>query len=542
MLLPEKRCWFYIFTLSLVLSCTSAKELPGQRVALVIGLNDYPACGPDVWLPYAESGAIRFSQLLEMIGFDVELIFGSNWVTKASLLDALLRTTTKVGGNGDYVFYYAGHIFESDTSQVLMTAECDLKDKADCLTLEEVFRIMRGVSAGSRILAVLDAALEPETVNILRSSSKTDICVVAAARTGQSMRVCPDLLLSVFTDAWIQGLGGLADENSDNKMTLQEISKFVLDEVREAQPDDIENGQSAWQSLNGRCEIIFDRPVGLYGAGSSSHIAAGLQDMRFPVENPLFMPLGTPFRDFSAQQRGMVLVPDGDFFYGCNPENDCRCPESPTLTYVERPPYWALPRVPDPPATFLPGRRVRLDKPVWIDRTEVTVDDYRKCVAAGVCDPPEGDPNQCTYFMPYSDQLPVNCVSWFDAMLYCAFVGKRLPTSMEWEKAARGSDGRIYPWGNVRPRVEDAVFAAKTPQPVCSRLPRGDGPYGICDLAGNVFEWLLDRYDGPTEERLLAGGAWYFHGWYLAAYYRFHDYPFVRFETDGFRCASDREQ
>jgi formylglycine-generating enzyme required for sulfatase activity len=133
-----------------------------------------------------------------------------------------------------------------------------------------------------------------------------------------------------------------------------------------------------------------------------------------------------------------------------------------------------------------------------LDRTEVTNAAYAECVAAKACrkarkglageggfgtDADFGAPNQ-----------PVSGISWSDARAYCAFRGKRLPTEAEWERAARGQDERLYPWGNEPPDETRAVFAARHTASVCS-VPLGNGPFGHCDLAGNVWEWLDDDYD-----------------------------------------------
>jgi formylglycine-generating enzyme required for sulfatase activity len=127
-----------------------------------------------------------------------------------------------------------------------------------------------------------------------------------------------------------------------------------------------------------------------------------------------------------------------------------------------------------------------------IDWTEVTQRDYARCLDAGKCIKPDSDwdPEK------YAD-FPVVWVSWWDAMLYCMWVGKRLPTALEWEKAARGTDGRQYPWGNGPPTADlvapwssgQAGIGGAGPLPVCSKAPAGNSPYGLCDMAGNVAEW-----------------------------------------------------
>jgi formylglycine-generating enzyme required for sulfatase activity len=128
-----------------------------------------------------------------------------------------------------------------------------------------------------------------------------------------------------------------------------------------------------------------------------------------------------------------------------------------------------------------------------IDQTEVTANAYAECVDAGDCQPPEADCNTTT------GEQPVTCVDWFRARDYCAWRGARLPTEAEWEKAARGTDGRLFPWGNepitcARANLLASNCGESGPIDVGSK-PAGASPYGALDMAGNVFEWVSDWYD-----------------------------------------------
>jgi formylglycine-generating enzyme required for sulfatase activity len=164
-----------------------------------------------------------------------------------------------------------------------------------------------------------------------------------------------------------------------------------------------------------------------------------------------------------------------------------------------------LPYDPDAPLEETPCILVSI--PTFrIERYEVTVEQYRACVSAGGCTPPFGMNYYCNWSpvpYPFRAQRPVNCVNWRQARDYCAWAGRRLCSESEWEKAARGSDARIYPWGNDTPTCEHAVMLGndRTDEhctsgmalPVGSK-PAGRGPYGTYDLMGNVSEWVQDIY------------------------------------------------
>ncbi|MGQ0696477.1 MAG: formylglycine-generating enzyme family protein, partial [Nitrospiraceae bacterium] len=132
----------------------------------------------------------------------------------------------------------------------------------------------------------------------------------------------------------------------------------------------------------------------------------------------------------------------------------------------------------------------------YIDKFEVTNGRFAKFVDAIQSEPPWGFADKDT---PVTDaNRPVRWVNWMDAMSYCLWAGKRLPTEAEWEKAARGTDGRLYPWGNDPPTSAHAVFGlkegdAETVSLIGNRM-KGQSPYGAHDLAGNLYEWVTDWY------------------------------------------------
>lgn len=161
---------------------------------------------------------------------------------------------------------------------------------------------------------------------------------------------------------------------------------------------------------------------------------------------------------------------------------------------------------------------------------------------------------------PGLESLPINNVSWKGAAAYCQWKGKRLPSEAEWEKAARGSDKRNFPWGNSPPTHEHARYfqtwteneAHRVMVPV-SALPEGKSPFGLYNMAGNVKEWVDDWYDreyyedsaeyknpkGPIggEFKVLRGGSWRDLGGFIYSSFRNNSYRETRMDDYGFRCA-----
>ena len=249
-----------------------------------------------------------------------------------------------------------------------------------------------------------------------------------------------------------------------------------------------------------------------------------------PPTPTLAPPTAVPTREriWEKDSSVMVYVPAGEFLMGSKEDDrDANNDEYPQHTiYVSE---------------------------FWIDKTEVTNEQYGRCVAAGACWASEYADNK---LFGGADQ-PVVGVSWYDAKNYCEWAGKRLPTEAEWEKAARGMDGRKYPWGNSfdgsKGNFSHADDGYRFTAPVGS-YPEGASPYGALDMAGNVWEWCQDWYDedyyasspqhdpqGPSsgDDRVARGGSESGHVSHVRAADRFFRAgPDYRRISLGFRCVS----
>jgi len=239
---------------------------------------------------------------------------------------------------------------------------------------------------------------------------------------------------------------------------------------------------------------------------------------------------------------GMVDVPAGAFWMGCNEvvDDECEADESP---YHE----------------------VTLDS-FYIDKYEVTAGQYEACVNGGACSY-SGTPSspQRTY-QNGRDNHPVNYVNWSEAKAYCEWKGKRLPTEAEWEKASRSTDGRKFPWGNEAVSCSYVVMneSADVDAYGCGightwavgSKPAGASIYGAMDMSGNVWEWVNDWYftdyydtsplanpPGPDVEpnsgdrRVLRGGSYDSSAGRLRSSNRNRENPSYQSGTWGFRCA-----
>ncbi len=179
----------------------------------------------------------------------------------------------------------------------------------------------------------------------------------------------------------------------------------------------------------------------------------------------------------------------------------------------------------------LPSRRVAVDS-FEIDKYEVTIGQYKQFVDNA------GHPAPWGSYPADQADYAVTGVSWEDAAAYCQWAGKRLPTEAEWEKAARGTEGRRYPWGHEWregvANTKETGFGGVMP---VGRYPQGASPYGVEDMAGNVWEWVEDWSNSNQETKVMKGGAWNALNQWAQNYARNWNRPGNTLDNLGFRCA-----
>lgn len=551
-------------------------ERGGKSWGLVIGVSEYEKL-PD--LRYAATDAKAMAGLLERKGFTVALLVNGQ-AGKTQILSELGEKLTKqVGPNDRVLVFLAGHAdtktFKggrqvshffpvagdygavNDTALNLST----IRELIDAMPAKQVLLVLDGCHSGisgapsQTVFPVIEGQLRRTMVERSRE-------ILTACSSSQQVLETSDAGMSLFASVLIEGLEkGTADLNEDGLIPTSELLTYVDQRMMSIlQPKGLAEKPQRWDLHPEKGEFVFHAakraaparaesgtvPVNPTGSTTATPSDAAGAKMRSKdqkeaevkiAEKPL-NPGGTstvsrmmvtpplPEEVTGPDGAPMVLVPAGEFIMGSDKGDDDE----------------------------KPVHRVHLDS-FYIDKFEVTNGKFAKFIDAIKGEPPWGFDDKDTP-VTHADQ-PVRWVTWLDATAYCQWAGKRLATEAEWEKAARGMDGRLYPWGDEAPTPAHAVFGQKEGSeslPPFSNRDKGKSPYGAQDMAGSLYEWVADWYDdeyyekspsqnprGPSEggQKVQRSGSYSNNPYRLRSSFRTKDNPTEARPNVGFRCAQN---
>lgn len=570
---------------------------------VVIGINRYQK-----WpgLEYSVNDAKAMGERLRILGFDEVIEVLDQEATRERLLELLgNELPKKVGKQDRVVIFFAGHgqteeLTSGRQKGYIIPVDASTQVFSQAISMEDVRELSERLPA-KHVLYVIDAcysglgltragSISPTVAGYLRKvTGIRAVQMITAGSKGE--QVVEKNGHGLFTAYVLRALDGEADMDNDGVVTASELGAFLRPQVSQA----TDNRQTPqYGRLDGEGEVVFlkpgVRPRGLEEAPAEQVVAAAppsgevARGAPLPLPGPpaivptpatpVLPPLGsqktakimpTPSQLLGSKITGkdgaaMVLIPGGEFSMGTS-DRDFKwltgtCKDCAANDFADE----------------MPQHSVTLG-PFYLDIHEVTRGRYQAFVKA------TGAP------MPASPggSLPVTGVTWEQAKAYCEWTGKRLPTEAEWEKAARGTDGRLFPWGGIWDKAVNNsasrwggfdIFSAKQQSiwwkqegeamfmkggpaavllPVGS-LPSGTSPYGIYDMAGSVWEWVADWYDahyylsgqaenpkGPSsgQYKVIRGGAWDSRAIEVRVTHRNGVPPNSRTENIGFRCAQD---
>jgi formylglycine-generating enzyme required for sulfatase activity len=475
-----------------------------KRVALVIGNASY-SVGP---LRNPVNDARAMAEALGALGFDVKLYENLNF---SGMRRAVAEFGERMTKEGVGLFYYSGHGIQVNGKNYLVPIGADIKSDryiaAETLEVDSVLGQMDAARSGVNIV-MLDACRDNPFVRQFRTISRGLAFMDAPVGSYIAYATNPGNVADDGEGQYGIWTGELLKALREPGLKIEDVFKRARQEVIKKTKN-----QQPWDASSLTGDFYFSAPQATAPPVSASPVVASRP-------NEQTSPASTTKKGEDGAE--MVLIPAGDFWMG---DENAR-------------------------------RRVYVDS-FWIDKYEVTNVLYKRFMqAAG-----EGRaaPRYWSLFRSNLPEAPVGGVDWNDAAAYCNWAGKRLPTEAEWEKAARGTDGRKYPWGdqwdssrtNSKERnLSDSVAVGS--------YPSGASPYGIHDMAGNVHEWVADSYYYDFRERMkkkfdpklsspkikeservfiLRGGSYAGSHSNLLASRQMHVYSTERAGDVGFRCA-----
>ncbi len=526
----------------------AAAPSEGARRALLIGNGSYEHFGA---LRNPTRDARMLHQTLSSLGFEVALVEDAS---RERLQGAIRRFAQSVNAGDIALIYYSGHGVSVGGHNYLVPVDFDgscgpdigaqLEERA--LSVDEMMTTIGG-RQGRNVL-LFDACRNNPCVAAARSLTRGLSNARSVGEGLASVRAPRDTMIVYATDP-----GSTADDgegqNSPFALALRDHLPDPFDvatvvrRVRSSVAAATNDQQVPWTEESLRAELVLGGAAVTEAPGEARPAIVAVQvPARAPRVEPPVQTSSPPAAitalatvSVPACPSGMISIAGGDFTMG------------------------------DAAAVDAPTRSAHVGS-FCMDRTEVSVTSYRRCVTAGACTEPSpfqnvrGNYNMfCNWGRSGAETHPVNCVDWTQSTAYCMWAGGRLPTEEEWEYAARGREGRVWAWGNAGIDGTHAnlcgdecssystssgfsEFAAypghhdefAVTAPVDS-LPAGATPEGLLNMTGNVLEWT-STVDG--NKRVRRGGSWfdYVPSWVRAAS-RSANGPADRSHSIGFRCA-----
>ncbi|MCA9464796.1 MAG: SUMF1/EgtB/PvdO family nonheme iron enzyme, partial [Nitrospira sp.] len=508
-----------------------------KRIAFVVGINSYDNLAFRDQLQFSVSDAKAVSVELRKLGFEV---FEGVNLTESEFYEKWRLVLDQISSQDIFLFFFSGHGVQIEGENFLLPRDVPYFEfgrsrqfKQQSIDVSELFNDLKiGAQQPPKMtLIILDASRDDPTIppefrssgfkgkgrknvelNSLPGPPGTFILYSAAPGQVSLERLGPNDSSphSVFIRKLLPLIG-------QPGLSIPDLAVRVRNEVYE-------------ETANLGLEQIPSFSDGMLGMYCLAGCQPGTSDTNKRPKEP---------RTITGKDGApMVLIPGGEFFIGAHPDDKAAQEDE------------------------KPAHSVFLDS-FYIDRYEVTTKEYAKFVQDTNRNPPQF----------WSEEVPrkhgnkpVVGVNWYDANAYCGWVEKRLPTESEWEKAARGDDKRIYPWGMEKPNKTIANFNRGTDfkgyemVTDVGSLDKGKSPYGIYDLAGNVWEWVGDWYEvgayqniaqgkaqskGNSRQETRKGKVLRGGGWgsekpeYLRVTNRTWSAPTNRSGSFGFRCARD---
>jgi hypothetical protein len=462
-----------------------------KRIALIVATYEYQDTGlRQLVAPAQDTEALaRVLKEPEIGGFDVQELVNRPSYEVNRQIESFF-TDRRLKRDDLLLFYFSGHGIKDEEGRLYFATPDTRRDqlRTTAITATLIHDVMR-YSRSRRQVLILDCcysgafprgmlARGDEAVGTKERFEGRGRVVLTASDSMQYAfegdAVEGEGVCSIFTSVLVRGLEtGEADLDRDGNVTLDELYDYVFDCVIDETP---QQRPGKW-AFDVQGDIIIARRA-------------------YPVIKPAEF---SPDRMIWPNDgKEMVRVSAGVFLYG--------------------------------------DKKREVDLPeFWIDKTPVTNAEYARFVADTDRKPPEHWKGK-TPSQKIVDH-PVTNVSWHDAVAYAKWAGKRLPTEQEWEKAARGTDGRKYPWGDQEPTPDLCNFDGNIGSTtlVGQYSPQGDSPYGCADMAGNVWEWTPSDYERGG--KVLRGGSWFTIANHVRSAYRYRNYPGDTGDDSwGFRC------